>query len=415
MAALEEAFEATPADEIPAGSELRALSLMNVGIVELWVGQPDAARQHFEDALARVRRVSHPFVEVGCRAHLAIAAPLTGQPLPRALELSEQALAIADEHGWSSQSMTTGAFAMAGMALVRMGRFPEAERHLVRAGEALRVAADPGTEVLLQHARGILRFGQGRFDEALTELDRVGDLERLLASEHVFTNDARARAVQVRVRMGDSESAHRMLAGASPYERERALMRIAQAGLDLADDNPEQAVESLAPVIERPVALYERWARVEALILDAAARDSLGDRRAVGESLERALELAEPEGLILPFMLWPSRSLLEGHPKHSTAHGAFITTILDVLATGAAAAGGPLAPLRDEMSQAEMRVVRYLPSNLTASGIASELLVSTNTVRTHMRHIYAKLDAHSRAEAVERARELGLLAPSRLG
>jgi LuxR family transcriptional regulator, maltose regulon positive regulatory protein len=68
-------------------------------------------------------------------------------------------------------------------------------------------------------------------------------------------------------------------------------------------------------------------------------------------------------------------------------------------------------PLRDELSDAELRVMRYLPSNLKATEIAAELFVSANTVRTHLRHIYAKLDAHSRSEAVTRARELGLLAP----
>ena len=57
-------------------------------------------------------------------------------------------------------------------------------------------------------------------------------------------------------------------------------------------------------------------------------------------------------------------------------------------------------------------MIRYLPSNLKAPEIAAELLVSPNTVRTHLRHIYSKLDAHSRREAVERTRELGLLAPA---
>ena len=167
MRGLEAALGATAeANELPVRPDYWALALMNLGIAELWAGRPDDARQHLEDALGRTRRISRPFIEVGCLAHLAIAAPLTGQPLPLALELSERALAIAEEHGWTSQSMTTGAFAMAGMALVRMGRFAEAERHLARAEESLRAAADPGTEVVLHHARGMLRFGEGRFDEA---------------------------------------------------------------------------------------------------------------------------------------------------------------------------------------------------------------------------------------------------------
>ena len=57
-------------------------------------------------------------------------------------------------------------------------------------------------------------------------------------------------------------------------------------------------------------------------------------------------------------------------------------------------------------------MLRYLPTNLSAPEIASELSVSLNTVRTHMRHLFAKLGAHRRAEAVARARALGLLAPS---
>jgi DNA-binding CsgD family transcriptional regulator len=64
---------------------------------------------------------------------------------------------------------------------------------------------------------------------------------------------------------------------------------------------------------------------------------------------------------------------------------------------------------REEISDAEARVLRYLPTNLTAPEIAAELYVSVHTVKTHMRHIYSKLDAHRRRDAVERARALGLL------
>ena len=82
---------------------------------------------------------------------------------------------------------------------------------------------------------------------------------------------------------------------------------------------------------------------------------------------------------------------------------------LDVLAGASATPRGEAAPLLEELSEAELRVVRYLPGNLEAPEIAAELFVSPNTVRTHIRHIYAKLDAHSRKEAVERARGLGLI------
>jgi LuxR family maltose regulon positive regulatory protein len=307
--------------------------------------------------------------------------------------------------------MTTGAFVMAGMALVRMGRFADAERRLGRAEEALRGGADPGTEVLLHHARGMLRFGEGRFQEALGELASSQRLEGLLAGRHVLMVDVHGRALQVRVRMGDTGPVRETLAGASPDVRHRAGMRLALGALELAEGDPERAVEALAPVIGGTApAVHERWARVEALLLDATARDRLGDRRAAEASLESALELAEPEGLVLPFLLWPNRELLDRHPGHRTAHAALISTIRDVLAGHAAPRRGS-APLLEELSDAELRVLGYLPSNLTAAGIASELVVSTNTVRTHMRHIYAKLDAHSRSEAVARARELGLVAP----
>ena len=57
-------------------------------------------------------------------------------------------------------------------------------------------------------------------------------------------------------------------------------------------------------------------------------------------------------------------------------------------------------------------MLRYLPTNLSMPEIARELSLSVHTVRTHVRHLFAKLGAHGRTEAVERARGLGLLAPS---
>ena len=57
-------------------------------------------------------------------------------------------------------------------------------------------------------------------------------------------------------------------------------------------------------------------------------------------------------------------------------------------------------------------MLRYLPTHLGAPEIAAELYLSANTVRTHLRHLYRKLGAHSRHEAVQRARAIGLLTAS---
>ena len=70
------------------------------------------------------------------------------------------------------------------------------------------------------------------------------------------------------------------------------------------------------------------------------------------------------------------------------------------------------ARLIEPLSRSEVRVLRYLPTNLPAPEVARELSLSVHTVRTHMRHIFAKLGVHRRTEAVARARALGLLAPS---
>src|SRR5258708_24229573 len=81
----------------------------------------------------------------------------------------------------------------------------------------------------------------------------------------------------------------------------------------------------------------------------------------------------------------------------------------------AAGGGAPAAPsgLAEELSPSELRVLRYLPTNLTRPEIAGELSVSLNTINTHIRRIYAKLGATDRSSAVQRGRELRLLSSGR--
>jgi LuxR family maltose regulon positive regulatory protein len=215
------------------------------------------------------------------------------------------------------------------------------------------------------------------------------------------------------VRLGETERAGQVLADLGEQGGESGEVRIATAALRLAQDDPHAASAALAPVLDGS-APVPRWAMlIQAFVLEAIARDALGDPAAAGRALERALDLAEPDGALGAFLLHPAPGLLERHARHRTAHASLLTEVRSLLAgrAPAAAATGPqrlLEPLRDS----ELRVLRYLPSDLTAPEIAAELYVSTNTVKTHMRNLYAKLGTHRRHEAVERARALGLLAPS---
>ena len=298
---------------------------MNLGIAELWsVRFPEASR-HLEEGLTLARRIERPYLEVGCLAHLAMAALLTGLPASVALQRSEEAVAIAESHGWATDPVAAAAFAVGGQLLVRLGRFAEAERWLERAERALH-PGEPGTELVLRISQGLLQMGRGRLDDALAAFRAGEQMQALLAGEHALTAEVRNRILQIQIRMGGTAAGPAALARVTTLADDRAGARITTAAVHLPKAIRSRRQKSSAPVIGREVtALHPAWAALEASLFDAAAREQLGDRRAAEESIERALDLAEPEGAILPFALVPVRDLLERHPRHRTAHASLLS------------------------------------------------------------------------------------------
>ena len=97
-------------------------------------------------------------------------------------------------------------------------------------------------------------------------------------------------------------------------------------------------------------------------------------------------------------MLHPAPDLLERHSRFRTTHGALISVIPSLLGgEQPPSASAKPARLAEPLSDSELRVLRYLPTNLSNQEIASELYASVNTVKAHTKHLYAKLDAHRRA------------------
>ena len=411
------------------GEDLRALALINLGIAELWTAGFEEADRHLEQGVALARRIGRPFLEVTGLAHLAQLA--SWRSFRVAEQLSRQAIELAGRHGWTEEPVAGVAYVALGFALVAQGRLEEGERSLEQAERTLRAELEPAAGVRLRYARGLVEIVSGRPEAALASFRAAERLAALLVTEHALARRLRSHTLQALVRLGETQRVDHALAELARPERDTAELRNALAVLRIAQDDPEAATAALAPVINgsTPLVNAHLW-DVQAFLLEAIARDALGDVGAASRALERALDLAEPEGLLFPFLLDPAPGLLARHRRQDTSHAPLIAEILGPEGPDNPPAGGPrghggagsppvirgglggiVPPRVTELSQSEIRVLRYLPTKLSAPEIADQLYLSVNTVKTHMRHLYDKLGVHRRHEAVEQARALGLLAP----
>jgi len=391
------------------GEELRTLALISLGIAEVWATRFGQAEPHLEQGVALARRIGRPYLEFTGLACQAIAEFY--RSFPRAAERSGQAIELAERQGWTDEPFAVFAYMALGGVLAWQGRLEEAEPWVQRAERTVRAEADPAAALGVQYFRGQLELGRGRAVDALAAFLSA---ERL-AGPYPLAGQIRAWLVHALVRLGDTGSAEQVLAGLGERDRDRGEMRIAAAVLRLAQHDPDAAAAALAPVLDGSAPVIRPIWLVQAFLLEAIARDALGDPATAGRALERALDRAEPDGVLLWFLLHPAPGLLERHARQRTAHAALIAQILDLLAGPGRPGGmGGIVPPRvtEPLSKSEIRVLRYLPTHLSAPDIAGELSVSTSTVKTHLRNLYVKLGAHSRAEAVQFARALGLLAPS---
>jgi LuxR family maltose regulon positive regulatory protein len=373
--------------------EPAALGLLNLGIAETWTLRLDDAEAHLRQSLELARTLGRSYVEVGCLTALGVVANLTHR-LDDADALCREAVALAERHGWATQTNFAAAYVTLGAVCIDRGHPAEAEQWVARAEPVLAAAPEPAVSVGLRHTQAT-----GRLDDALAAFSDGERLTAQLRAPHFLAIIERHWRLRTLLALGDAAAVHDALADAD----DSALWRNLRARLHLAQNDPATAAASVAPVVAGEAFVYHPVFEIEACLLDAVARHRLGEEDAAERSLERALALAEPQGRAYMFFTIPGvDEALARHPLHRTAHAAHLKRLRDGLGT-------PTNALVEPLSERELAVLRFLPTNLSASEIGNELFVSVHTVKTHMRKLYAKLDAHTRAEAVERGRELGLL------
>jgi len=398
-------------------ADLSALALISLGSTEVWATASQDAERYLDRGIALARQGGRPYLEFTGLAYQATHEVY--HSFARAVADGRQAVALAERHGWTADPAAGMACMAVAVVPVWQGRPDEAEPWVQRAERTLTAETQPAAVLGIRILRGMLELERDRNAAALAALEAGEALARRLAGPNYLVARLRALLVQSLIRLGQAERAGRFLAGLGEQDRERDEIRVAAAALRLAQGDPQAALAALVPVQQHPVSEdYWGFWRARADVLEAMARDALGDREAADAALERALDLSEHSGDLTPFLLYPAAGLLERHARHRTGHAALVAEIRGLLAGPQAGPrhGAPPPsrpePLLEPLSGSEIRVLRYLPTSLTGPEIASELYVSHNTVRTHLRHLYAKLGTHRRADTVARARALGLLAPS---
>jgi LuxR family maltose regulon positive regulatory protein len=181
--------------------------------------------------------------------------------------------------------------------------------------------------------------------------------------------------------------------------------------LYVADDNPAAALvaaESCLAARAEEVKLHER---VSALLAAAVAHRRLKRPERATDLLEQALLLAEPGGMYRPFLDGglAARSVLTVLISPGSPSAGFTGKILQRFDTPPSNRPAAEAAVVPALSDSELAVLRFLPSDLTNEEIGTALFLSVNTVKSHLRSIYRKLGARSRREATALARYHGLV------
>jgi LuxR family maltose regulon positive regulatory protein len=409
-------------DTAPLGlsEELRALALINLGIAEYWGGRLAEAEPHLDQGITLARRIGRPYLEFLGLAHRTSIASVRSSPYALAEERARQTIELARRHGWTDEPAAGIAYIALAAGLIWRRRPEEAADWVRRAERTLRAEAEPITAIAIRYVRALLELARGRDQEVLATFEATERLSLLLDAPDWPLMRTRALRLHALVRLGETGRAEQDLAESGEQGRASGEMRMALAALRIAQGDPHAATVALAPVLDGVAPVPPTTWLAHACLLEAIARDALGDPAAARDAMRRALDAARPDGAVTAFLFHPpARELFDRYAPDRSEQAALVAEIRSLLPAKRKLGvyGGSPRPadsfrLVDPLSKSEIRVLRYMPTNLSTLEIARELSLSVHTVRTHVRHLFAKLGAHGRSEAVAHARALGLLAPS---
>jgi len=378
------------------------------GAVELWAGNLDEAVRLLDSGAASAATQGCEHERAACLSHLALAEAVRGR-LRRAALLADQAAAACEADGQRPHAQHPNPAALVALAWVHLEHheLKQTRDRLKQANSALGVSPDKLLEAIASLIAAYSALAEGRDDAAVQFVARARSGWRVPAWLEQELSLVESRAVVAVRKIG---------AGLAEAERVRhdssveGLVILAQAQMAAGDG--ETAGRALEPLLATHSSSPDR-VRLQACLVDARVSYHGGDWARARRSLGRALRLAEREQVRLPFALDRSwiELVLRRDPQlaHTYQHLLPPAASRNRLPAPPGPVDQAVIPAVEPLTEREREVLRRVSGMLTTAEIATELYISTNTVKSHVKNVCRKLSATHRGEAVRRARQLQLI------
>jgi LuxR family maltose regulon positive regulatory protein len=395
-------------DNLARHPRVRAQVLAGRGAVELWSGHLDEAARVLDSGVAAATAPGTDHERADCLGHLALAAAVRGR-LGHAADLAAPVTAAvtADERRLLVQRPSPAALVALAWVHSERNELRQARSLLKQADAALSRSPDKliGTVAWLLAACADLAEGRAEGAVECVARARSGWHVPAWLEQELSLAESQACAAA-----GDIRAA---LAAAGRIDGDSSLTAaVVRAHAWAAAGDTTRAERALAPALAAHPATPQR-AQVRARLVDAQLSYASGDQARGQRSLAAALRLAEPEQFRLPFLMegdW-LRRVLRQDPGLAHRYQRLLSPALrrEQLLAPAEVPGQPATVVVEPLSEREREVLRHVSGMLSTAEVATEMYISVNTVKTHLRSIYRKLAATHRGEAVRRARQFGWL------
>lgn len=401
--------------------DVRLLVLADRGAVRLFLEDHGGAREDLRRAIDLAGRAGLPSIQLYCM-NLIVGTFMAENDYTEGRRAAERAISFATERGWHRSGGMAYPYAVAAWAAFQLLHREDAATWATLAVDVIDTTIDVQVEGVARTVESIIAFDDPRQRRAALErLERVTTwLSGRTTSAQLLSLPA-AHELRMCLALGEWQRAEAAVLRAERRIGRGGDVAVMQARLAAARGRTADAHRLLLPVLDGRLVPLRASALVTAWLLEATLAERADRHPAASEALLTALRLAAPLGAARPFLdAGPEvHDMVDRLSGRAGVLEPFLGTvragIAGMLAWQASVAdtnGTPApttAPIGGWLTERELDVLRDLPSMMTLGEIAADHGISLNTVKTHVRSIYAKLGAGTRREAITTARGLGLI------